>query len=531
LHRALLVLLIVLLAGTLVGAGARAQAADGGGARRDAAALDAGDAGRDGASPPDGRATGPASPEEPVSRQVHPRPPEETVVLPIVPPRPAGAPPEDEPRPRIAASERPVVLLNVVIGLLTLLVLAYLAGHPRVQRLEELLGISQVITAGFPFVLLGLIARQPRVGILTEDIVVQLSPVLGLGLGWIGFVLGFRFDARLLDRLPPQGLAVTALITSVPFFTVLAASGLLLMLASGLPEDIRDPVFLRDAIILGTAGAMSGPAALRFVRDRGSETARVLARLLRLEELAGIAGLAVVAAYFRPAAAGTWQLPGTAWLFLTLGLGAAAGLLMYALLRRARASGEVILLTLGALAFAAGFAGTIRLSPLVVCFVMGLLVGNAPGAYKGELGIALRRLERPMYFLFLLIVGALWSPGDWRGWVLMVVFVTARLLGRWSGLRLGLARAGGAFSLAEDERRALLVAPLGALSLAIVINAQMLYPGGSISLIVTAIVGGAVFTEVLVQLANRRRAGALVGEKPAGPEAPGPEAPGPEAPS
>jgi hypothetical protein len=189
-------------------------------------------------------------------------------------------------------------------------------------------------------------------------------------------------------------------------------------------------------------------------------------------------------------------------LILTLRLGMAPGLNMYNLLRLAKRSTDLLIVTLGAIVFTAGFAANLRLSPVVVCFVMGLLVTNAPGAYKSSLQLTLARLERPLYFLFLLIVGAVWDPGDWRGWTLMLVFFGGRLLGKFAGVHM--ANAASDLGLSLPERKTLAIAPLGPLALAVVISAQLLYPGGSISLIVTAILGGAVATEILVQVLNRR---------------------------
>src|SRR5690606_11374254 len=114
------------------------------------------------------------------------------------------------------------------------------------------------------------------------------------------------------------------------------------------------------------------------------------------------------------------------------------------------------------------------------------------------------RLERPIYLLSLVIVGALWQVSDWRGWVLMPVFMALRLAGKRLGTRLALGDA--ELELAEDERRAIATPPLGPLAIAIVTNALLLYPGGSISLIVSAVIGGGVLTEVFLQLASRRRA-------------------------
>jgi hypothetical protein len=357
--------------------------------------------------------------------------------------------------------------------------------------------------------MLGVVARRPEVGILNDEVLAQLSPLLRLGLGWIGFMVGFRLDRHLLDRLPARVVVIAALFTVLPFASVLGATGLLLALTERLPEDLRDPVFLRDAIILGTAGAMTTHSVLRLLPTATSvgDAVPLVARVLRLEELAGVVGLAFIAAYFRPEAVhASWQLPGTGWLLLTLGLGMAVGLMMYLLLRLARDTRELLVAAVGTILFAAGFAGVVRLSPVVVCFVMGLLAANAPGSYHRALVALLQRLERPLWFLFLLIVGALWKVDDWLGWALMLVFVLSRLTGKVLALRL--ARFGREPKLSADEQRVLAVGPLGPLALAIVVNAQLLYPGGSISMIVTALLGGAIVLEVVVQ-GSRRWSGAV----------------------
>lgn len=99
-------------------------------------------------------------------------PPEQVVNLPPVDPDPEIAPivvgPEavHEP-PQIESGRRPGALLKTILAVLALILLAYLGGHPRVLELERRLGISQMITAGFPFVVLGLIARTPSVGCST----------------------------------------------------------------------------------------------------------------------------------------------------------------------------------------------------------------------------------------------------------------------------------------------------------------------------------------------------------------------------
>lgn len=406
----------------------------------------------------------------------------------------------DEGAPKVVEPvERPALVIKTILGLLALLTLAYLGSHAKVQAFERRIGISQVITAGFPFVVLGVIARHPSVGILSDAVLVELSPVLRIGLGSIGFVSGFRLRAAAAGARSAGSFV--ALATLVPFLLVMVPSSLLLLLFSGESwrDAISDPVFLRDAIILGTAGAMAAKPSAEALR--ASDTGSVLPRVIRLEELIGMTGLSVVAAFFRPAGPASWQIPGVAWLLLTVGLGTAMSAVTYAMLQRVKRGPEFLVLALGAISFTAGMAGYLHLSPLAVGFICGAMLVSFPGDFKGRLESALRGLERPIYRVSLIAIGALWQVEDLRGWALVPVFVGMRLLGKYLGTLLG--ERYGEFSLTNDERRALSIPPMGPLSIAIVVNAQLLYPGGSISLIVAAVIGGAIFTEIAVQLVGR----------------------------
>jgi Kef-type K+ transport system membrane component KefB len=244
--------------------------------------------------------------------------------------------------------------------------------------------------------------------------------------------------------------------------------------------------------------------------DRGLSEADVdrMGRIVQLERIAGIFGLMAVAAYFRTDdSVVLWQLPSLAWLFVTLGAGGALGAVSHALLTTSRNDTESLVLLLGSISFAAGMAHYLRLSAISVCFLVGVVLANAPSKWKGGLEGVTAKLERPVYFLFLLIAGALWFPADWRGWALMLIFVAARL----GGNRLGAAvvnRRGGYKSVAA-EKQWLAYAPAGAISLAVVISAQNLYGGPRISWIVTAVIAGSLLHEVLVQVVLRRGRAAL----------------------
>jgi hypothetical protein len=160
-------------------------------------------------------------------------------------------------------------------------------------------------------------------------------------------------------------------------------------------------------------------------------------------------------------------------------------------------------LTLGSVAFSSGLAGYLHLSSVVVCFVAGVLLANFPGAQKARFRGVLDLLERPIHLVLLVILGALWPTRSVTGWLLIPVFVSARVLGRWAGVKA--ASRIGALSLEDDARRVVAAAPVGSLAIAIVVNAQLLYPGGSIADAVVAVVGGALATEALVHAVRRGR--------------------------
>jgi len=393
-------------------------------------------------------------------------------------------------------------LLKSVIGLSILLILAWLASHPKVrQRLEDALGIGHAITSGVAFVLLGLLARHPAVGILDDEVLYDLTPLVHFALGWLGLIIGFQFDVRVLDRLPRGTATLVGLETLTPFLLV-GTTGAALMLFFGRPWN--DATFVRDAIVLATAGAISatGSGDRAAPQDAHGEEPDPQLAVESLDEIIAVAGLAALGAFFRPLwIEFEWDLPGTVWLILSLGVGLCLGLIMYALLAGRRGS-EFLALLLGSVALASGIAGYLFLSPLVVCFIAGALLVNLPGEHKQQCWTILMQLERPIYYLFFAIAGALWDVADWRGWVLLVAFLSSRGIGYAIAMRM-LGRQSPRFAARVEASgwRSVLVPPISMVSIAIVMSAQVLYRDPAIPWIVTAVIGGAITSEVL----SRRR--------------------------
>ncbi len=407
---------------------------------------------------------------------------------PIVAPTPEGPP---------ASAESTLFTLKLIFGLAILLALAYLGGHPRAQRLEERLGIRGVILAGFPFVALGVVASLPSVGILVDDVIPKLRPVLQFGLGWIGFIIGAQLDIRVLDRVP-RGSAYLILIEALaPFAVTAVACGAVMIGVFGL--SLSDIAAWRDIVLLGAAAAMTAPRRFHGFANRSWYEGRGADVLLgQLDEIVGVVGLLFIMAYFRDDTTSAWHLPRTAWLFVTVGLGVLIGVLIFAAIRLPRSNAEFLAMVLGAVAFASGLASVLRVSPIVICFIAGTLITNFPNEQRDSVFRILNRLERPIHLLFLMIAGALWSVFDWRGWALVPLFIACRIVGKWLGIFVTRASAGSLLPVEFTHDRRL-VLPMSTLSIALVVSVERFRDLG-LSWVVTAVIGGAVVTEVIVSL-------------------------------
>ena len=410
---------------------------------------------------------------------------------------PPGPPEAAKPHP---IKIKPKVVLRTVLGLLALFILAYAASHPRIVKLEEKLCVSHLVTAGFPFVALGVIARFPQVGILNDAILEKLMPFLQIGLGWLGFSTGFRFDLRDFDTMPKGTGLITTLVTVLSFAAIVVACGLPLLVFG---QPFTDATFLRDAVILGAAGVLTAPTVARMCTPE-SQASQVLKRISSLDDLAAVFALTFLGAFFRPGGQEVlWRIPSTAWLFMTLGVGGTVGIVVYVIMRRPAKPSEAIALLIGSVAFASGMAGYLFLSPIVICFLAGILLANLPGGIKDTMRGTLDLLERPIYLVFLVVAGALWDVSDWRGWVLLPFFLVARLAGRFAGTLL--VKTHPSRELIRGAGTMLITSPIGPLSIAIVVSYQILYGGRAVPWIVTAVIGGALWTEIIVQVATRLR--------------------------
>lgn len=267
---------------------------------------------------------------------------------------------------------------------------------------------------------------------------------------------------------------------------------------------VDTPLADADAEDGGTGAADSAGGGELLDAGTGGPTAEAVvlvdALLGRFDEIAGVIGLLFLMAYFRNDAASAWHLPRTAWLFVTVGLGVLLGVLIFAAIRLPRSNAEFLAIVLGAMAFASGFASVLRLSSTVICFIAGTLITNFPNDQRESVFRIFHRLERPIYLLFLMISGALWSVFDWRGWALVPLFVASRIVGKWLGVTLTRASAGAVLSTELSKGRRL-VLPMSPLAIALVVSIER-FQDIALNWVVTAVIGSSLVMELFASPAQ-----------------------------
>jgi hypothetical protein len=396
---------------------------------------------------------------------------------------------------------------RVVVAIAVAVALAVLGAHPRVLRWERRFGLTVLATSGFPFLLLGLLFRE--LGVLTAQVVADLRPLFEFGLGWVGLTIGMNLNLRRFDRLSPAYAPTITLVSLLPIVFVAVGASLTLSWLGAVPGK----GLIRDALILMACAAVSAPANVELLLRGRKDAIRLVLETTRIDNLAALGLLAVVSILFRPDRTVTlWHLPRSGWFLMTLGLGALLGIVIFLLVRNVRDRTEELALLLGGVALAAGMAGYLALAVAVVCAIAGAVLVNLPLRRSERIVRTLRDVERPIYFLFLFIVGAGWRPDEWEGWLLGLVFAVSRAYGKIVAVRT--ARWIDP-TLPPWQPLAISLLPESTIAIVVLFSAAAIDPAGNPDAVrwaVNAVIVGSVLTEVVVQTYQRRER-RLVGEE------------------
>lgn len=386
--------------------------------------------------------------------------------------------------------------MQIVIGFLVLLLVALIGSHSLRSLYTPPPIIRRLFDNGLIFIAVGMAVGPAGVDLLTPDVLEKSGPVVVLFLGWIGFLFGVHLEWRRLRRivLPMWMIAVgESLLT---FALVFAGSVWFFTSRQQLGYD--STILFAAVVTLAACASGTAPSSVFLLDDRPRFTGRI-AQAMRLvgtvDDLPGLLIFGFFFAFFPTYHIGpiAWQT-GLSLAALTLLLGVLFGILLKSVMLLARNEQTVLLVVLGVISLAAGFAQYIHLSAVFVGTIAGITFANLSGQ-KETVYRVLASSEQTIYVLFLMLVGCMWSLNTAHLLPLALLYLGLRLVGKLLGGLLGHRLVGAPPGRLRLGGLGLL--GQGGMAIAMAINYERLYQSPISSLVVTTLILGVVVNELV----------------------------------
>lgn len=370
--------------------------------------------------------------------------------------------------------------MDPLVSTLVLILLALLGARFSFSTERVPSGPRLLFRTGTHFLFLGALLGPAGVAFVSADALVQLYPLLGLGLGWVGLLFGLQLDGATLRQFPLR-FHLIAMGQAVLAFGVFVGVGFAAVRQWGLTGTEVDAMLLAA----GATAAIASPAGVAMVSSnflvRG-QVRQLLFFVASLDAVVGLLALQATYAYLH----GTDLMAGfqvrglTFWTGTDLALGLVCGVLFLWLMRLRPGREEMVLYLLGISALVGGAALQLQLSPLVAAVVTGAVVANF-SRDRERVYRALHQWEKPIYVVLLILAGALFRPTTW--WVLPLgaAYFAVRALGKVIGA--GVMVRAVALPFPVPRRLGLGLIPQGGISLAMALSLVLTLSGSGMSIL------------------------------------------------
>jgi len=382
----------------------------------------------------------------------------------------------------------PFVLILIVAG-------AYLAAHWAF----EWLGTRYMLVSGAEYLVLGILLGPQVSGVLQVSALDAFAPLMILAIGWIGASVGSEFYIPRVVR--GYGAAYRVAFAEATLAVVATGAFLTGALAWIYQLPLADTV--APAVALGAIATVSSPAGVAMLRGK---LGRRVPAVRQIEVTTAIDAFVAIVAFSlllciehgAPATGPRAPTP-TEWAVISVTIGVVGGSLFHLFVGNEREIDRLFISIAGAVILVSGAAGYLRVSPLLPAMLVGAMLANTR-RNRSEIRQALRRVERPFYFVLLIFAGAAWDPGTIAWWIVpALVFVLVRVVAKLGAARLAALLNGLTESLGPRWGRALL--GQGGLAIAIALNYQLFH---GTMLLADVVFTAAIVSVVLTDLSSAR---------------------------
>jgi len=377
-----------------------------------------------------------------------------------------------------------------------LLILIAFLGARFITKRKALSPINYFFSSGFIYIFLGLSLGQSGFNILSPSILTGLTPLISLGLGWVGFLFGFQLEAKYLRCFSKKYKGLSFL----QFLFVFLLGGLVFSQAlKQLYPSERTFLLYGIGLAFGLLLSINSPTLLNMassiIPERGNYY--YLARfLVSVSGFWGIVGLAIFSCLWHfPIFESKIFLRGSLLLLFSSGFPILIGYLFHFLTKKKTSEEQMLVYLLGLVFFVSGTSFYFNLLPLYMSMMMGITYSNLTRIHE-KLYPLLLSTEKPLYITFLILIGALWEMYfDYRLALLVILMILLRFLGYI--LPMPLFKVILDFPLHLPTRFGLSFLSSGGIGLAFAVSLKLAFPLPLTDVFLSAALFGILITELV----------------------------------
>ncbi len=323
---------------------------------------------------------------------------------------------------------------RIFLTILLIVTAALVATSPRLFRLRRRRPVAMLISGGWLAIAAGAALGPGGLGAVDDEVILRSTPLVVVGLGWIGLMIGLQCRRDVVLALPATLWRLAALdaVVSVVVFGGLAwlIVGRWVREASGAQEAawLLAPAGLIAAAGMGWAletrslgaGDSGWDSTVRmFIRGAGSLGGVLAVIVFGTVVIVVAPGAGSEAGMIDWGAAGGRLLIGAA-LAVTVGL-----LGRYAFNLAGRDRGDLLAVFIGVVALVAGLAAQLELSALFVSMLVGVVIANLSRQTPAHFERFILLAEHAMAIVFGLLAGMLLDLRVWPWGVALAVTIAA----------------------------------------------------------------------------------------------------------
>lgn len=391
-------------------------------------------------------------------------------------------------------------LFQDILVLLAVIGIAYLITHLLLERIQRRFGL----VSGVEYILLGALIG-PALGFIDAETLSKFTPAIVLGTGSLGLMSGLNLNFRRMQAIDFEAVRVALWVSMITLLVMVVLP--LTMMYIFLPLDVMLR-WMRGVLCVGAIAMVADPSPVqslrRFMAARG-DAADAAIRVARYCSALAVMTFGLLFCMFDhdsvllPASYSMLE-----WFGVHLTLGGLLGLVFATFLRRDFEDDKILTIVIGMVIFTSGIAYYLRLSPIFVNLVLGVVLANT-SRQSARVQSMLTSVERPLYIVLFFFAGAMMTfSGPLWALALVIPFLLMRSFARLTGGVLAMRTTAAEMQpLRIPALGRVMLAP-GALSVAMLLDFKEVYGTFSItSTIYPALIVSILLSEIVAYFRTR----------------------------